>query len=174
MKNIKRSTLILFAILACLCAAIPVSAKPSASTVKNAYDKYKSKKGISCSLYVDIDKNGIVDMIYTRNGALGVCSYSSSKKKVVKVKEVAGTGKAPSKVYYNTSKHYFGWCTGSTGGGDYYIYKLKGTTATRKIHLKWRNQKGGGPYNKLNGKTISDAEFDKQKNKIWNYKSIQF
>ena len=174
MKNIKRSTLILFAILACLCAAIPVSAKPSANTVKNAYDKYKSKKGISRSLYVDIDKNGIVDMIYTRNGALGVCSYSSSIKKVVKVQEVAGTGKAPSKVYYNTSKHYFGWCSGSTGGGDYYIYKLKGTTATRKIHLKWRNQKGGGPYNKLNGKPISDAEFDKQKNKIWNYKSIQF
>ena len=108
MKNIKRSTLILFAILACLCAAIPVSAKPSANTVKNAYEKYKSKKGIYRSLYVDIDKNGIVDMIYTRNGALGVCSYSSSQKKVVKVKEVAGTGKAPSKVYYNTSKHYFG------------------------------------------------------------------
>ena len=174
MKTIRRTTLILFAILACLCAAIPVSAKPSANTVKNEYEKYKSKKGIYRSLYVDIDKNGIVDMIYTRNGALGVCSYSSSKKKVVKVKEVAGTGKAPSKVYYNTSKHYFGWCTGSTGGGDYYIYKLKGTTATRKIHLKRRKQKGGGPYNKLNGKTISDAEFDKQKNKIWNYKSIQF
>ena len=174
MKTIRRTTLILFAILACLCAAIPVSAKPSANTVKNAYDKYKSKKGIYRNLYVDIDKNGIVDMIYTGNGALGVCSYSSSIKKVVKVQEVAGTGKAPSKVYYNTSKHYFGWCSGSTGGGDYYIYKLKGTTATRKIHLKWRNQKGGGPYNKLNGKTISDAEFDKQKNKIWNYKSIQF
>ena len=173
MKTIRRTTLILFAILACLCAAIPVSAKPSATTVK-MHMKNKSKKGIYRSLYVDIDKSGIVDMIYTRNGALGVCSYSSSIKKVVKVQEVAGTGKAPSKVYYNTSKHYFGWCTGSTGGGDYYIYKLKGTTATRKIHLKWRNQKGGGPYNKLNGKTISDAEFDKQKNKIWNYKSIQF
>ena len=173
MKTIRRTTLILFAILACLCAAIPVSAKPSATTVK-MHMKNKSKKGIYRSLYVDIDKSGIVDMIYTRNGALGVCSYSSSIKKVVKVQEVAGTGKAPSKVYYNTSKHYFGWCSGSTGGGDYYIYKLKGTTATRKIHLKWRNQKGGGPYNKLNGKTISDAEFDKQKNKIWNYKSIQF
>ena len=173
MKTIRRTTLILFAILACLCAAIPVSAKPSATTVK-MHMKNKSKKGIYRSLYVDIDKSGIVDMIYTRNGALGVCSYSSSIKKVVKVQEVAGTGKAPSKVYYNTSKHYLGWCSGSTGGGDYYIYKLKGTTATRKIHLKWRNQKGGGPYNKLNGKTISDAEFDKQKNKIWNYKSIQF
>lgn len=167
--------LLFTSLLFCILFSVPVFAKPSASTVKKAYTTYRSKKGISQYKLIDVDKNGILDMAYCKNERIGLCSYSSKTKKVVLAKVSAVLGKGAAKFYYNKSKHYFGWCTGSTGGGQYSIYKLSGTKATRKIYLVWRNSKGAArPYQKLNGTSISSSRLDQEIQKIWKYGQVEF
>ena len=165
---------ILLFMLILLLVAVPVSAKPSKATVKKSYETYRIKKGIYQYKLVDIDKNGILDMIYCKDERMGVCSYKSSKKKVVLVKRAPMTGKAPLTVYYNKSKHYFGWCQADTGGGKYAIYKLKGTRAKSAIMIKWANGRLQPAYHKKNGKSISDEQFNKEVQKIWKYKTVKF
>ena len=169
----KRIGILLFLMLLLL-IAVPVSAKPSKSTVKKAYQTYRIKKGIHQYKLVDVDKNGVQDMLYCKDERMGVCSYKTSKKKVVLVKRAPMTGKAPLTLYYNKSKHYFGWCQGDTGGGKYTIYKLKGTKAKSAIAIKWANGRLQPAYWKKNGKNISKAQFDKEVQKIWKYKTITF
>ena len=169
----KRIGILLF-MLMLLLIAVPVSAKPAKSTVKKAYQTYRIKKGINQYKLVNIDKNGILDMIYCKDERMGVCSYKASKKKVVLVKRAPMTGKAPLTVYYNKSKHYFGWCQGDTGGGKYTIYKMEGTKAKSTISIKWANGKFEPAYQKLNGKNISDTQLNKEIQKIWKYRSVTF
>ena len=68
---------------------LPIKAEAGTSkkTVTNAYEKYAGKHDIEYVDQIDIDGNGIKEMLYFGNGnKVGICSYSAKKKKVVKIR----------------------------------------------------------------------------------------
>ena len=164
----------LFLLMICaMLFALPAEAAVSAKTVTKAYSAWKAGRGITNSKQVDIDKNGIKEFMWMNRtkGTYGICTYSAAKKKVISLGSNT-ISKAYFTIYYNTAKHYYAWCTASTGGADWYVYKLNGTAKQRVWFLQSRNRKAGGPWYKNNGKHISYAAFDKMYRQIIKYKTF--
>ena len=83
----KKSMILILFMLITIITVVPVYAKPSKKTVANAYKTYRTSKGIKQYKLVDIDKNGIKEMIYYKDLSCGFCTYSAKTKKVVPLKQ---------------------------------------------------------------------------------------
>ena len=145
-----------------------VHAAPSSSTIKKAYASYRKKKGITQYKLVDIDKNGIIDMIYYKSRKAGICSYHAKKKKAVAVKMSKDLMRSSS-VYYNKRKHLFAWLCVGYGCGNAYVFKLKGTKCAFLKEIEW--DRG---FARINGKVVSEPEGDAALNEIMRYKEVCF
>lgn len=170
MKMKKLSLIVFILVLSMLCA-VPVCAAPSAKIVENAYSVYRRKRGVTNYKLVDIDKNGIKEMLFiTSEYRIGVCSYSKAKKKVVKLASV-NMGKYYPYVYYNKGKKQFALSNADTGGARYWVYKVSGAKAKRVKTLKSARQYPSFNYKfYINGKRKSQAAFERAYRKILKWK----
>ena len=145
--------------------ATPVSANVylGAGDLANTYQNFRVSRGISRYKIVDIDGNGIVDMLYRKQDGLGVATFNHHTGRVVTVKEIATTGDGALKIYYKPGKRYFAWAYQDGTGGRYILYKMYGTKAARNMTLQWKNYTVGGPTYLMNSKTVSRKMGDNRK-----------
>ncbi len=154
--------------------SMDAQAAPSKKTVTKAYKKYVSENSITKYKQVDIDGNGIRELLYRDvSWNVGVCTYNSKKKKVVKIKSVA-VGKAEPKIYYNKSKKSFFLIHADTGGYECYAIRLKGTKKTTKRKMLYTNGKFKKVRYKINGKKVSQDKFLDILNDYYKWKSVNF
>ena len=75
---------IIATLLLLLCVSIiftiPVFATPSRTIVTKAYNSYQKKKGISQYKLIDIDKNGVKEMLYYSDGRVVYLSHFESEE----------------------------------------------------------------------------------------------
>ena len=168
MKSRKKICLIAFCFVMLLALSTCAYAKPSKATVKKAYKKYISEN-ISApyggkSYYLDIDRNGIQELFYNKNGVpakLVICTYK--KGKVIKISEIRGGS-----VSYKTKKKSIRVEPSSLSVGmEFRIYKISGTKMKKTVTYS------ASPigYAK-NGKMISQKKYLKETKKYNNWKNL--
>lgn len=172
LKKLRRvSLLVLVAAAACVLFSSQAQAAPSRKKVTKAYKKYASRNDITKFKQVDIDGNGIREMLYRDvSWNIGVCTYSAKKKKVVKIKEISA-GKASPVIYYNKSKDAFFMVHADTGGYEGYAIRLRGTkkkTLRKMIHTNGKFKKR---RYRINGKKVSQDKFLDTLNNYYRWKS---
>ena len=166
-------TLILFlcmAVLMTLPASAAKKAKPRTIAKANAaYESYVAEKGIKKAEYVDIDGNGINELLAMfPDYKYGVCTYNIGKKKVVCLKRVSIGKYFTCPIYVDTKNSQFTLTRSSTAGTVYTTWKLSGSKVTRVTQISsLRNGGAGSPYiSRENGKIISGVAFDNKVNAI--------
>lgn len=126
--------------------------------------------------YVDIDANGVPEMLWSHY-ALGhvVLTYDKKKEKVIKLKEMGGGGGGYA--YYSKKKHTISLSGSSTGHETMIIYKVLGTKLKKiKVFKALRGEiKKDGHYihvweYRINGKKVTQKQYNKQhKNAVKGY-----
>lgn len=130
--------------------------------------------------YVDIDGNGIIDMIYSSYGFGNVVlTYNKDKGKVIKLIEQA-SGKGGF-AYYNKKKKMISLSSSSTGDvtTSFYEVSSKKVTKTKKI-VSWRDdvKDENGYYQhvwkyEIDGKSVSEKRYKKAlKSALKGYKKV--
>lgn len=168
MKKIKQLVCILLAVLLCIPAAAPVSAASAKYTrAEKAYKKWISKNQVVHYDIVDIDGNGIPELLAANYGESRVYTYHNGKKKMVLLKKIdsgrAGMSGA-SAITYNCKKKTFTLLTGSTADATKYVYSVKNRKASKELTLTYdygRYTASRKPTYYKNGKKVSRSTYKK-------------
>lgn len=138
-----------------------------------ATEKYKNyvKNLWNCKYkIIDVDKNGIPELLIKDNDNYKVIAYTYNSKsnKMVKIKSLSfGKG---GMLKYNTKSHCLSFVTADTGGFREYIYKLSGTRLKAVRTITYNNGKFGKQGYKIKKKKISSAKYKKY---LKGFKSIK-
>ncbi len=166
-KRMKKWFCIVLTIITCMTMYTPVmaaSAKYNAAV--SSYRRYMANLWGSNKSYkiVDIDGNGIPELIahtWTENS---ICTYNPRTKRTVCVASI-GCGKGyylP--ILYSKKTHTVMICSASTGGNTKEIYKISGTRAKLVLRAEAFNGKFESGY-KVNGRKVSRYTYNKRINK---------
>ena len=161
----KNRIVLVAALLVLFLLPLSVSAKPSKATVTKSYTTYRKKEGITRYKLVDIDNNGIQEMIYYRRFQCGFCTYDAKKKNVLPLAEVE-VGHSIPFAYYSTKKHTVILYTLTTKTSDTFEYLLSGKKISLQTHLVYDNTERGGAKYYINGKKVSQKKNAKWWNKV--------
>lgn len=172
MKNAKRYILFSMFAIFILAFSMTASAASTSDIAKKQYRSFLSKNNIGGHAIVDIDANGIPELIYFNNSTWKnvVMTYDKSAKKM-KVLCSMASGKGYG-CYYSYKNRQVALSTGSTGGSTWKIYKISGTRATLSVTYTCKH---GGIGSKWvctkNGKSISSTTFTNAINAYykWHY-----
>ena len=168
MKKTKSFLKIALLLVSCFILSSSISAAPSKKTVTLAYRSYCAQNKYKAVKQLDIDGNGIRDLVYQNHANYGVCTYDSKTKKVIKLASAdMGRSYGQGKLYYR--KGYFFLYHLDTQSYTFYRYRIKGKkiTNTKTFHADLRNYR----YY-VNGRPVSNRLFTKYINTIHSYKCI--
>ena len=165
-KKFKQLLCVMLAVMLCMSAAAPVMAANRNQAI--AIAKYKSylKKNKGRYSMVDIDRNGIPELVLhnTTKRRNELFTYSPKLKRTVCLKcQYWYKNQAMPK--YSVSKHTVVFPTSDTGGHRYYAYRVSGTKAKlvlRTEYINGRFARLGPKYRKaykVNGKKVSRAVY---------------
>lgn len=170
MKNFKKILCVVLAMVLCLSCTTPAMAASAKYTkATKAYNSWlkQTKKWPNTPRYydiVDIDGNGIPELLVSTMVESIVYTYNTKTSKMVKLirmdkGKLMGTG-----VTYNTKKKMFSLVIADTGGSRTRYYKLNGTKITKTAAYEYRNARHypGGPYYLINGKKYSESTYNKK------------
>ncbi len=138
--------------------SIPVHA------AKDPYNQYRKKHNVINHQLVDIDRDGTKEMLFLTYGeTYGVCTVKNNR--VVKLASMKLGDYCPY-VYYTKGK--FSLLSVGSGKVCYKVYKLKNgkTEVVQTIRFKV----GDGYY--INGKMVSEAEFENAYRAILKWKKV--
>lgn len=136
-----------------------------AEAAKASYRAYIRQVSSEEYKIVDIDKNGIPELVIHTPSQNTVFTYQYSKKKRIKLKSVnCGKGYAmPLK--YNVKKHQVEIPRGDTGGYTIRFYRVKGTGISQVKKFEWRNPNHYKNYGYfVDGKKVSEKVYTKKYN----------
>ena len=162
-KKIKRLSCVLLAIVMCMGMTVPAMA--ASSKYNAAVASYKRYMRGKCGSYliVDIDGNGVPELILHDTRALHneLRTYNSRTKKSVRLGCVK-YGKAYNMpVMYSKRCHTVMLPNGNTGGSYEVIYKVKGTKSSKLYKIEGYNNKNRKPGLYINGKKTSYSTYNK-------------
>ena len=165
-KKAKQLCCILLTVILCMGMTVPVMAASSKyNAAVSSYKKYMRGKRGSYKI-VDVDGNGIPELLM-HNSSAGineVRTYNPKTRKNVRVGSI-GYGKGYNlPIKYTRSCHTVMVCNANTGGSEYYIYKIKGTKATRVVRAERFNGKFKSGY-AINGRKVSYSTYNKTINR---------
>lgn len=165
-KKIGMLFLIMILVFSNTMPAMAASAVYTAAT--KAYKTYMSKQTVNGSKIVDIDKNGVPELLmkcqYKGTWYYTLCTYNKSTRKVVVLKRAAFGKDYPACFRYNTSKKQVYFNLESTGGMMETIVKVNGTKVSKVIAFQsLRNYPGFTYTYKVNGKKVSKSTWSKKR-----------
>ena len=165
-KKAKQLCCILLAAILCIGMTVPVMAASSKyNAAVSSYKKYMRGKRGSYKI-VDVDGNGIPELLM-HNSSAGineVRTYNPKTRKNVRVGSI-GYGKGYNlPIKYSRSCHTVMVCNANTGGSEYYIYKIKGTKATRVVRAERFNGKFKSGY-AINGRKVGYSTYNRTINR---------
>lgn len=161
-KELKKKICLFFLAAVLICSnTMPAMAASAAYTAATkAYKTYMSKRSVFGSKIVDVDKNGIPELLmqcnYSGKWYYTLCTYNKKTKKVVILKKVEAGKDFPECLQYNVSKKQVYFNQSSTGGAKEIIVKVNGTKiSTVSTFQSIRNYPGFTYTYKVNGKKVS-------------------
>lgn len=165
----KRISLFFLVLVLIFSNTMPVmAATKTYKAAEQAYKKYLKKKSVHGSKIVDVDKNGVPELL-TECRVNGrwyymLCTYNKKTKKVVVLKKVMVGKDFPESFRYNVSKKQVYFNQSSTGGAKETIVKVKGTKiSTVKTFQSIRKYPGFSYTYKVNGKKVSYNTWKKKR-----------
>ena len=162
-KKMKQLCCILTAVILCLSMLTPVYAASSKyNTAVKKYRKYMNSENSSnkCYKIVDIDGNGVPELLFHTWTDNRVCTYNPKTKRVVCL-GIIGCGKGyylP--IAYSRKTHCVMISNANTGGNIKEIYKINGTKAKLVVRAEAFNGKFDSGY-KVNGKKVRKSTYNK-------------
>ncbi|MBR0382597.1 MAG: hypothetical protein IJH71_09190 [Eubacterium sp.] len=112
---------------------------------------------------VDIDRNGVPDLMYNYHGRMMLFTYNKKTKKVVRVKYMASQSQYNAPMYYNSKKKMFVMVTSDNYGSQTYrFFKLSGTKVSSKGTCSCTNSTYGKTVYRVKGKVVSRSKYNKQ------------
>lgn len=172
MKNKKRIILVVFCFL--MLFASSAYAKPSKAKVKKAYKKYASEninvKSYDIVKYIDINRDGVKEMLYCNNSGLYPLweVYTYKKGKVLKAGQFWGS----EGVFFSSKKKRIAAESYSGGGAFLCVYKLSGSKLKCVTEYRMGELVMGGKYGLKNGKKISAEKYYKETGNIHKWKRL--
>lgn len=165
-RKFKQLLCVMLAVMLCMSAAAPVMAANRNQAI--AIAKYKSylKKNKGRYSMVDIDRNGIPELVLHNTTKMRneLFTYSPKLKRTVCLKcQYWVKNKAMPK--YSVSSHTVVFPASDTGGHSYFAYRVSGTKAKlvlRTEYINGRFVRFGSQYRKgykVNGKRVSRAVY---------------
>lgn len=134
----------------------------SAYQVQKNYTHYRIRRGMTKGVYryVDIDNNGVAEMLYRGPDLMGVYSANKNTAEVRKVREVKG-GKDARLVplYYNKKSHQVMLSKYDSSGGQSWLYSINDTSSKRLRRYKYSNGKFEPKSYQINGKNVSEYRY---------------
>jgi len=142
-----------------------------------AYEAYKKNQGISDYRLMDIDGDGISEMLFfiEDQATCGVCTYKDGEVVMLASMELGRTYPGSAPVYYQTNLHQFALTGSSTGYVIYCVYELNNGTATEVQTIEKSRQKPGFTYKQfINGTEVTEDAFYNAVNSIWGWPNVDF
>ncbi len=140
-----------------------------AKQAKKKYDKYIESHDLASSVIVDIDKNGIPELLCFKRSNLKAYAFTYNKKTKKMVKLCSRSSGKGYGSYYSVKKKQVVLCSSNTGGSSWYVYKISGTKA-KLVKKCVSTRKGVGSFTyKINSKRVSQKTWDKTINAIRKY-----
>ena len=158
----------------CLIASTCAYAKPSKATVKNKYKKYISEninvKSYDKIKYIDINRNGVKEMLYCNNSGLYPLweVYTYKNGKVIKTGQFWGS----EGVFFSSKKKRIAAESYSGSGAFLCVYKLSGTKLKCVTEYRMGDLAMGGKYGRKNGKKIIAKKYYKETGNIHKWKRL--
>lgn len=174
----KIGLMLLVVVFICSVAMPAMAATSTATAAKKAYKTFLGKRTVSASKVIDIDGNGIPELLMAGNSGGGwyyaLCTYNKSTKKVVVLKKVGAGKNYPACFMYNTSKKQVYFNQESTGGANEVIVKVSGTKVTTSATFKSTRNYPKFTYTyKVNGKKVSEKTWtSKRKTALKGFKTF--
>lgn len=144
------------------CGETKISVLKSYKTLANKkYWRYIDGLWNCKTKIVDVDKNGIPELLIKDNDNWKVVAYTynPSTSKMVKLKSLQfGKGGL---LRYNVKNHYLSFVTADTGGYREYMYKLSGSKLKKVRTIEWCNGRFEKQGYKIKKKRISTAKYKK-------------
>jgi len=163
MKKKAAAAMIVLAMAGTAGTPATVSALSKKEQAMNAYKNFLNRH-TGKSAIVDLDKNGVPELVYSEPMLYGaVYTYNVKKGKRVCLKKVR-YGK-DGYIGYHKKKKMFVLCNSDTGGGRYVFFKVKKGKAIQKKKYIWVNGKHEPQKATINGKTYSRDSFFSRLNK---------
>ncbi|MDO4339872.1 MAG: hypothetical protein Q4C91_17550 [Eubacteriales bacterium] len=165
----KKTGLILLILVLVFSNTMPaMAASASYTAASKAYKTYMSKRSVNGSKIVDVDKNGIPELLmkckYNGYWYYTLCTYNKSTRKVVVLKRVSFGKDYPACFQYNTSKKQVYFNQESTGGMIETVFKVNGTKVSKVISFRsMRNYPGFTYTYQVNGKKVSYNTWSKKR-----------
>lgn len=165
----KRISLFFLVMVLVFTNTMPVMAASAKYTAAaKAYKKYMSKRSVYGSKIVDVDKNGIPELLmqcnYKGKWYYTLCTYDKRTKKVAVLKKVMAGKDYPAAFRYNVSKKQVYFCQESTGGSKEIIVKVKGKKVSTVATYQSKRKYPGFSYTyKRNGKKVSQKTWSKKR-----------
>ena len=166
-KKFKQLLCVMLVVMLCMSAAAPVMAANRNQAI--AISKYKSylKKNKGQYSMVDIDRNGIPELVFYNLTKMRneLFTYNPKTKKMICLKYMYWY-KNWAMPKYSVSKHTVVFPVSDTGGHRYYAYRVSGTRAKlvlRTEYISGRLARLGPKYRKaykVNGKKVSRAVYN--------------
>ena len=168
-KKLKQLFCVMLAVILCMGTAVPAAAATRNQRI--AITKYKAylKKNKGWYSMVDIDKNGIPELVIHNRTKMTneLYTYNPRTRRTVCLKRMSW-GKDWAKPRYSVSRHTVIFPQTDTGGYRYYAYRVSGTKAKlalRTEYINGRFVRFGAKYKKgykVNGKRVSKSVYNKK------------
>lgn len=158
-----------------LVMSIPANAfaVSNAEKAKKAYNSWIGSNDFNDTKIIDIDEDGIPELLAWTFGGSWIYKYNKNNGKVVQLATL-NTGSFIG-IYYNTNKHTVSLTSHGSGWTYYYFYKIKGMKA-KKVG-SYKTEKDYEKYEyvfKINGKKVSSNKFGKKLDKkLKNYEKLE-
>lgn len=165
-KKLRKLFCVVLAVMLCMGTAAPVMAASGDQAIAIAKYKAYLKKNKGWYSMIDIDGNGIPELIIHNRTKMRneLYTYSPSAKRTVCLKYM-GWGKDWMKPKYSRTLHTVLFPISDTGGYKWYAYQVSGTKAKlvlRTEYINGRHARLGSKYKKgykVNGKRVSKATY---------------
>lgn len=155
------------------CVIILTSSVPATASVGSSYKKYRNDKNISKYRYVDIDQNGVKEMVFATeaddSAICGVCTYKN--KKVVCLASIK-LGKYYPYVYYSKNRKKFALITSNSASAMCKIYKLTNGKAKLVKTMNYQRQPSRDYKFYINGIESTEEKYHEAENVLDNWKKI--
>lgn len=165
----KLCALFLIFVLVFTCTMPAAAATSTYKAAVTAYGKYMKGKSVGEKKIVDVDKNGVPELLmdakFNKTQCFALCTYNKKTKKVVLLKKVPVGKYYPDCLKYNTSKKQVYFNQSSTGGAKETIVRVKGTKiSTVTTFQSLRNYPGFTYTYKVKGKKVGNSTWSKARN----------
>ena len=112
---------------------------------------------------IDIDRNGVPELMYNYHGNKMLFTYNKRTRKVVRVKYMASQSQYNAPMYYNSKKKMFVMVSSDNYGNQTYrFFKLSGTKVSNKGTCSCTNNAYGRTVYRVKGKIVTRSKYNRQ------------